>query len=99
MFPLFDDQCIGENNCRVVCLCKWNVIVNRFFFMCDRRGSLYIYIYVCAIYTCVYMIYVKSERIMQNCQDDSLIQCRRKQEKNNHRTFYSHLWPSLLVDN
>ena len=40
-FSLFDDQFIGGNNCRVVCLYKWNVIVNSFFSMCEQGSSVY----------------------------------------------------------
>ena len=31
LFPLYDDQFISGHNCMVVCICKWNVIVNGFF--------------------------------------------------------------------
>ena len=31
-FPHFEDQYIGGNNCRVVCVYKWNVIVNSYIY-------------------------------------------------------------------
>ena len=40
-FALFDDLFICRNNCRVVCLYQWNVIVNGFFSMCEQGSSVY----------------------------------------------------------